>query len=68
MLTISQMTGRENGDFKNWSIAQPRASNNNDHPCEPTPIAVAVPAVDEPILAPPEQPHRPWLVPGRNTL
>jgi hypothetical protein len=39
-----------------------------DHPGGATPIAIAVPALDEPIMAQPEQPHRPWLVPGWGTL
>jgi hypothetical protein len=34
-------------------------------------VAVAAPLdlpVDGPLMMPPEQPHRPWLVPGRDTL
>jgi hypothetical protein len=49
--------------LKKWSIAHPPSSNDAE-----TSIAIAVPALDEPIMAPPEQPHRPWLVPGWGTL
>jgi hypothetical protein len=62
MMTIFLNASGANG-FKKWSIAHP-PSNNDDE----TPIAIAVPALDEPIMAPPEQPHRPWLVPGWGTL
>jgi hypothetical protein len=61
MLTFSQTAGRANG-FKNWSVAHPPASADNDH------AAIGRPTVDEPVMAPAEQPHRPWLVPGRDTL
>ena len=67
MLTSSQTTSRTNG-FKNWSIAHPSDSNDDDHPGGVMPIALAVPVPDEPIMAPPEQPHRPWFVPGRDVL
>jgi hypothetical protein len=54
--------------FNKWFIAHPPSSNDDDaSPGGATPIAIAVPALDEPI-APPEQPHRPWLVPGWGTL
>ena len=49
--------------FKKWSIAHPPSRNDDE-----TSIAIAVPALDEPIMSPPEQPHRPWLVPGWGTL
>ena len=49
-------------------IAHPSDSNDDDHPGGVMPIALAVPVPDEPIMAPPEQPHRPWLVPGRDVL
>jgi hypothetical protein len=62
MMTIFLNASGANG-FKNWSIAHPPSSNDDE-----TSIALAVPAVDEPIMAPPEQPHRPWLVPGWGTL
>ena len=67
MLTTSQTTGRATG-FKKWSIAHPSDSNDDDHPGRVTPIALAVPFPDEPIMAPPEQTHRPWIVPGRDVL
>ena len=68
MLTIYQTIGRGNGGFKNWSIAHPSGGDDNDHLDELTPVADAVPALGERIMAPPEQPHRPWLVQGWNTL
>jgi hypothetical protein len=57
--------------FKKWSIAHPPSCNDDDdddHPGGATPIALGVPVVDEPIMVPPEQPHRPRLVPGRGAL
>jgi hypothetical protein len=62
MMTIFLNASGANG-FKKWSIAHPPSSNDDE-----TSIAIAVPALDEPIMAPPEQPHRPWLVPGWGTL
>jgi hypothetical protein len=54
--------------FKKWSIGHQPSSNHDDFPGGATPIAIAVPALDEPIMAPPEQPHHPWLVPAWGTL
>ena len=62
MMAIFLNASGANG-FKKSSIAYPRSSNDDE-----TAIAIAVPALDEPIMAPPEQPHRPWLVPGWDTL
>ena len=62
MMTIFLNASGANG-FKKWSIVHPPSSNDDE-----TPIAIAVPALDEPIMAPLEQPHRPWLVPGWGTL
>jgi len=68
MMTISLNASGADG-FKKWSIAHPPSSNDDDDPPGgATPIAIAVPALDEPIMAPPEQPHRPWLVPGAGRL
>ena len=68
MMTISLNASGADG-FKKWSIAHPPSSNDDDDPPGgATPIAIAVPALDEPIMAQPEQPHRPWLVPGWGTL
>jgi hypothetical protein len=61
MMTIFLNSSGANG-FKKWSIAQPPSSNDDET------SAIAVPALDEPIMTPPEQPHRPWLVPGWGTL
>jgi hypothetical protein len=67
MMTIFLNASGANG-FKKSSIAHPPSSNDDDAPGGATPIAIAVPALDDPIMAPPERPHRPWLVPGRGTL
>ena len=69
MMTVFLNAGGADG-FENWSIARPPSSNDDDddHPGGATPIALTVPALDEPIMAPPERPHRPWLVPGCGTL
>ena len=32
------------------------------------PAVIPVPALDQAIMTPDEQPHRPWLVPGAGTL
>jgi hypothetical protein len=61
-MTIFLNASGANG-FKNWSVALPSSINHDE-----TSIAINVPALDEPIIAPPEQPHRPWLVPGWGTL
>ena len=62
MMTIFLNASGATG-VKKWSIAHPPNSKDDE-----TSIAIAVPALDEPIMAPPEQPHRPWLVPGWGTL
>jgi hypothetical protein len=68
MMTIFLNASDANG-FKKWSIAHPASSNDDDDPPGgSTPIAIAVPALDGPIMAPPEKEHRPWLVPGWGTL
>ena len=55
--------------FKNWSIARPPPnSDRDDNPRGATPIAPTDPDLDDRVFAPPEQPHRPWLVPGLGTL
>jgi hypothetical protein len=54
--------------FNKSVIAHPPSSNDNDDPGGATPIAIAVPALDEPIMASPEQPHRRWLRPGWGTF
>ena len=54
--------------FNKSVIAHPPSSNDNDDPSGATPIAIAVPALDEPIMASPEQPHRRWLMPGWGTF
>jgi len=46
--------------FTKWPIAHPLNANDDDEPGGP--MAIAVPALDdEPIIAVPEQPDRPWL-------
>jgi hypothetical protein len=61
MLTIYLNSSGANG-FTKWSIAHPPNANDDDQPGGATPMAIAVPALDdEPIIAVPEQPDRPWL-------
>jgi hypothetical protein len=66
-MTASQVTNLATG-FMKWSITHPPATNDDDHPGGATPIALTAPELDEPLMAPAEQPHRPWLVPGMGTL
>jgi hypothetical protein len=56
------------GGFRNWSLSHPPASSHDDHPVGATPSDLSNPELDEPIMAPPEHLHRPWLVPGFGTL
>ena len=57
------------GGFRNWSLSHPPAAGSqDDHPPGATAVALTDREPDEPIMAPPEQPHRPWLVPGMGTL
>ena len=60
-MRISLADGRANG-FSKWSIAHQPGSNDDDQPGGATPIAITAPDLDDPIMAPPEQPHRRWLV------
>jgi hypothetical protein len=61
MMTIFLNASGANG-FTKWSIAHPLNANDDDEPGGATPMAIAVPALDdEPIIAVPEQPDRPWL-------
>jgi hypothetical protein len=53
--------------FTKWSIAYRLGSNDDDQPGGAAPIAITAPDLDDPIIASPEQPHRPWLVPGVGT-
>lgn len=55
-------------DFKKWFIAHPPSTNDDDNLVRATPIALTAPHLDDQVIAPPEQPHRPWLVPGVGTL
>jgi len=50
--------------FTKWSSFHRPGSNDDDQPGGATPIAVTVPEFDDPIVAPPAQPHRPWFAPG----
>jgi hypothetical protein len=62
-MTISQVTSLATG-FRKWSVAHATASNDDDHPGGDTPIALTARELDVWVIAPPEQSHRPWLVPG----
>jgi hypothetical protein len=58
MLTVFLNASGANG-FTKWSIARPPNANDDDEPGGATPMAIAVPALDdEPIIAVPEQPDR----------
>ena len=58
MMTIFLNASGANG-FTKWSVAHPPNGNDDDEPGGATPMAIAVPALDdEPIIAVPEQPHR----------
>jgi hypothetical protein len=56
------------GGFRNWSFSHPLDSSHDDHPVGATPSDLGSPELDEPIMAPPEHLHRPWLVRGFGTL
>jgi hypothetical protein len=65
MLTIYLNSSGANG-FTKWSIAHPANANDNNEPGGATPMAIAIPALDdEPIIAVPEHPDRPWLACSR---
>ena len=66
MITIFLNASGANG-FKKWSIAHPPSSNDDDPPRRRHTYRDRRP-LDEPIMAPREQPHRPWFVPGWGTL
>jgi hypothetical protein len=59
---ISLANSRSNG-FKKWSDTHSPGSNDDDQPGGATPIAIAVPPMND-AEETQEQPHRPWLVPG----
>lgn len=54
--------------FKKWFVAHPPSIDDDDSLGKATPIALIDSELDERAIAPPEQPHRPWLVPGFGTL
>jgi hypothetical protein len=54
--------------FKKWFVAHPPSIDDDDSFGKATPIALIDSGLDERAIAPPEQPHRPWLVPGFGTL
>ena len=65
-MRISLADSRASG-FSKWTIACQPGSNDDDQPGGATPIAITAPDLDDPIIALPEQPHRPWIVPGVGT-
>ena len=74
LMRISLPDSRANGSTK-WSIAHQPGSNDDDQPGGATPIAITAPDLADPIMAPPdrimappEEPHRPWLVPSVGQL
>ena len=66
-MRISLVDSRANG-FSKWSTTRRPGSKDDDRPGGAAPIALSGPALDNSIMAPPEQPLRPWLVPGVGRL
>jgi hypothetical protein len=62
-MRISLAQSRANG-FTKWFNAHRPGSNDDDQPGGATPVAIAAPDLNDPMVAPPEQPDRPRLVPG----
>jgi len=54
--------------FKKWFVAHPPSIDDDDSLGGATPIALTDSDLDDRVIAPPEQSHRPWLVPGFGTL
>jgi hypothetical protein len=53
---------------KKWFIAASPSHCDGDHPGEAIPGAGTVPAPEAATTSLPDQPHRPWLVPGVGKL
>ena len=66
-MQISQAASLATGLSK-WSVAHPPSIDDDNSLGGATPIALTDPDLDDRVIAPPEQPHRPWLVPGFRTL
>lgn len=66
-MQISHATGLVTG-LKKWSIPHPSSIDDDDNFGGATPIALTDADLDDRVIAPPEQPHQPWLVPGFGTL
>jgi len=66
-MQMSQAASLATG-LKKWSIAHPPSTGDDDYLGGATPIALTDPDPDDRVIAPHEQPHRPWLVPGFGTL
>jgi hypothetical protein len=63
---ISLETSRTSG-FLKWCDSHKPASNDDDAPGGGKPIAVRPPVLDQTMIVPPEQPYRPWQMPGVGT-
>jgi hypothetical protein len=60
----SSMNSRTSG-FRKWADAHdPRIGGARTVAGD----AAAIPVPDQPVTTPEEQPHRPWLVPGKGAL
>lgn len=65
-MRISLADSSANG-FNKWCDAHD-AGRDKDSRTEVDNDIVADQSLDDPVMTPPERPHRPWLVPGAGTL
>ncbi len=54
--------------FSTWADTDQPGDSNDGHDSESAAVDIADPDLDDAVMAPPEQPHRPWLVPGAGRL
>ncbi|MFZ3234096.1 MAG: hypothetical protein WA417_03745 [Stellaceae bacterium] len=54
--------------FNRWCAAHDTGRKDDGRIGASGPVAMADPEIEPAVIAPPEQPHRPWLVPGAGTL
>ena len=64
---ISLSESNKNG-FNKWCAAHDGGCQDDGRPGVGGAIVIAGQDLDQAVMAPPEQPHRPWLVPGAGTL
>jgi hypothetical protein len=64
-MTTTFLSAADISGFKRWSSSRALPGNQDNDPAGgSTPVALALPAVDEPVAAAAEQRHRPWLLQG----